>query len=75
MQDTQTDPDLQCVLLQRLTAWSLGTQLHPLTPQPYALTHTIYEQDHIGWTNFFEGCPAQGWAEVQELYYRSIASQ
>ena len=75
MQNNQTDPDLQCAMLQHLTAWSLGTPLHPLTPQSGALTHTIYEQDCIGWTNRFEGCPAQGWAEVQEMYYHSIASQ
>ena len=74
MKDKKTVLELQHALSKRITTWSFGTPLHPLVTSSLMINNAILSQDEIGWTNFFEGCQARGWAEIQDLHYWSIDS-
>ena len=75
MQSSLTSPDIRLVINTRL---SQLFQRQPITPIPSLSADTqaaLAIQDDIGWENFFEGCIAQAWEEVQAAYYRWCRSR
>jgi hypothetical protein len=69
MDSETTQPDIKAALLDRLTQWA--NNLPPTSSTTYSTSiHAALQiQDAIGWDNFFEGCIAKNWEEIQQSYY------
>ena len=68
----KTLPNLAAIICDRLSAWR--NQAGPtVTVSPFlGLRGTVHAQDQVGWRALLEGCPVQGWAEVQQRYFEWI---
>ena len=68
----KTLPNLAAIICDRLSAWR--NQASPtVTVSPFlGLRGMVNAQDKVGWRALLEGCPVQGWAEVQQWYFEWI---
>jgi hypothetical protein len=75
LQDVDTEPDISCVLMSRLTALAISMRIYPQHSHFPGVLKALLSQDEIGWTPFFEGCVSNKWTVAQEQYYKQLASQ
>jgi hypothetical protein len=59
-----------------LSAWQ-GDQPHPKlrNQNSHGLARVVEKQTEVGWQALVEGCPAQGWQDVQQQYFIFIKSR
>lgn len=75
MQDQGTMPDIVDAIDRGTTAWYQGSTMQE-DPAWNSQTKTAFaNQTGIGWRAIMEGCPAIGWEEAQESYYRFIGNK
>jgi hypothetical protein len=69
MESAQTDPGIQRAIMGRLSQLLSLQPLTPIANLPLDVQTALQSQDEIGWMNFFEGCLAHEWEDVQSNHY------
>mgnify|MGYP003519673277 CR=1 FL=1 len=75
MEETQTAPEIRAVIKTRMSQWSDGRPMPPIQTNTAGLQDALHAQDAIGWDNFFEGCIAKEWEQVQDAHYKWCRSR
>ena len=75
MRHTGTAVDVNQAIIQGLDSWYNGSLPPDTEGCTAALRQAVDQQSNIGWRALLEGCPAVGWAEVQQSYYRTFGSK
>jgi hypothetical protein len=75
MKKQRTHPGIRAAITAYLLAWQ-GDQPHPTirNQNSHGLARVIEKQTEVGWQTLVEGCPVQGWQEVQQHYFTFIKS-
>ena len=75
MWKNKMDPQLIIVLVEGLTCWHKDTPYTIPSSTTTSFEEAAQQQQQIGWGALLEGCPAIGWAAIQQHYYTWINSQ
>lgn len=76
MQKLRCPPDLPTAIITHLSLWRHGQDHHFVHPFRWTslTTQILYAQNDIGWDLLLDGCCSQAWAEIMDLYLKSIES-
>jgi hypothetical protein len=75
METVQTDPAIQSAILANLTQCLTRLPSSPIHETSPVIQAAIHIQNDIGWENFFEGCIAKEWEQIQIAYYEWCRSR
>ena len=75
MRNQSTHPAIRAAITSHLLAWQ-GDQPNPQSrSRDTHLVQVIAKQSEVGWQAFVEGCPVQGWQDIQQQYFIFIKSR
>jgi hypothetical protein len=74
LHDTDTDPDLRCLILTRLFDWLEDRAYTPISASQTAFYDLLQKQDAVGWELPFTGMWLDQWAPAQDAFYKTIGN-
>ena len=75
MRQQSTHPGIRTAITAYLLAWQ-GDMPQPTLRNPsHGLAKVIEKQNEVGWQSLVEGCPVQGWQDIQQQYFIFIKSR